>query len=466
MTCSRACRVALRRVVFGWVLGAHVLHATAAEASTTFSTYFNHRPEASFVEPHRGMQRAGDNFEQVIVQRIAAARTRIDVAVMGITLPHIAQALAQAARRGVQVRVVMDNSFRRNWAALTPDEVASLSDADKEVWAEVDSLVDVDGDGEASDAELAANDVATILARAGIPVIDDTEDGSKGSGLMHHKFAVFDGEVVLTGSANWTHSGFFGDIGRPASRGNAENLVEVRYAEVAKAYAQEFALLWGDGPGGLRNSRFGIAKGARAALGISTPEGLVQLQFGPFSASKPLASTTIGLIDAVLKTAVSRIDLGAFVLTDATLTDTMGQLAAKGVTVRGMFDQGYVDNDFSATLDMWGVRLLDEGCALKPQLRPWAVTPMAIGYPVLPEGDKLHHKVAVVDDRTVIAGSMNWSAEALHSNDENVLIVHSPTVAAAFRQELDRLHASAVYGPSPALRARAIQDAHRCANTR
>lgn len=260
MTCSRACRV-----VLGWVLGAHVLHATAAETSTTFSTHFNHRPDARFVEPYRGTQREGDNFEQVIVQRVAAARTRIDVAVMGITLPHIAQALAQAARRGVQVRVVMDNSFRRNWAALTPDEVASLSDADKEIWAEVDSLVDADGDGEASDAELAANDVATILARAGIPVIDDTEDGSKGSGLMHHKFAVFDGEVVLTGSANWTHSGFFGDIGRPASRGNAENLVEVRHAEVAQAYAQEFALMWGDGPGGLRNSRFGIAKGARLA---------------------------------------------------------------------------------------------------------------------------------------------------------------------------------------------------------
>ncbi|WP_166643607.1 phospholipase D-like domain-containing protein [Aquabacterium commune] len=445
-----------------------MLLATAAETSppsSTFSTYFNHRPEASFVEPHRGTQREGNNFEQVIVQRIAAARTRIDVAVMGITLPHIAQALTEAARRGVQVRVVMDNSFRRNWAALTPDEVASLSDADKEVWAEVDSLVDVDGDGEASDAELAANDVATILAQAGIPVIDDTEDGSKGSGLMHHKFAVFDDEVVLTGSANWTHSGFFGDIGRPASRGNAENLVEVRHAEVAQAYAQEFALMWGDGPGGMRNSRFGIAKGARAALGISTRDGLVQLQFSPFSASKPLSSTTIGLIDSVLKVAVSRIDLGAFVLTDATLTDTMAQRAAKGVMVRGLFDQGYAFNDFSATLDMWGVRLLDAACALKPQLRPWSVTPMAVGYPVLPEGDKLHHKVAVVDDHTVVAGSMNWSAAALRSNDENVLIVHSPFVAAAFRQELDRLHASAVYGPSPALRARAIKDAQRCTTT-
>lgn len=460
MTCSRACRVGL-----GLVLGAHVLHATAAEASPTFSSFFNHRLDASFVEPYRGTQRTGDNFEQVILPRITAARTRIDVAVMGITLPHIAQALAAAARRGVQVRVVMDNSYRKSWAAMTPDEVASLSDADKELWAEVDSFVDVDGDGEASDTELAANDVATILAQAGVPVIDDTEDGSKGSGLMHHKYVVLDGQLVLTGSANWTHSGFFGDIGRPASRGNAENLVEVRHAEVAQAYAQEFALMWGDGPGGLRNSRFGIAKGARAALGIHTPEGLVQLQFGPFSATKPLASTTVGLIDSVLKTAVNRIDLGAFVLTDATLTDTMAQRAAQGVTVRGMFDQGYAYSDHSATLDMWGVRLLDAACALKPQLRPWSVTPMAIGVSTLPEGDKLHHKVAVVDDRTVVAGSMNWSAEALRSNDENVLIIHSPAVAAVFRQELERLHASAVYGSSPALRARAIQDAQRCTTT-
>ncbi len=399
------------------------------------------------------------------MQRVAAARTSIDVAVMGITLPHIAQALAEAAHRGVQVRVVLDHSYRRDWAALTPDEVASLSDADKELWAEVDSLIDQDGDGEASDAELAAHDVLTILAQAGIPVIDDTEDGSKGSGLMHHKFVVFDGQVVLTGSANWTHSGFFGDIGRPASRGNAENLVEVRHAEVAQAYTQEFALMWGDGPQGLRNSRFGIAKGARPAQAINTPDGLVQLQFGPFSATKPLAVTTVGLIDSVLKTAVSRIDLGAFVMTDATLTDTMAQFAARGVTVRGMFDQGYIYNDYSATLAMWGVRLLDTHCVLKPQLRPWGVTPMAIGYAALPEGDKLHHKVAVVDDRTVVAGSMNWSAEALRSNDENVLIIHSPVVATAFRQELERLHATAVYGPSPALRARAIKDAQRCANT-
>ncbi len=132
------------------------------------------------------------------------------------------------------------------------------------------------------------------------------------------------------------------------------------------------------------------------------------------------------------------------------------------MTVRGIFDQGYVYNIYSATLDMWGLRLLDGNCMLKPSLHPWRVTPQAIGYAVLPEGDKLHHKVAVLDDATVITGSMNWSSEALRSNDENLLIVHSPVVAAAFRQELDRLHAAAVYGPSSSLRSQAVRDAQRC----
>lgn len=461
MTSLRAIRAG-----FAAALCAHALGASAATTSNNvFTSYFNQRQEASFVEPYRGVSRPGDNFEQLIVDQISAARSSIDVAVMGITLPRIARSLAEAARRGVQVRVVMDNSYHRDWTALTPDEVASLSDEDQEIWAEVDGLVDTNGDGDVSDAERAAGDVGTVLAQAGIPVIDDSEDGSKGSGLMHHKFAVIDGQLVLSGSASWTHSGFFGDFGRPASRGNAENLVVVSHAEVAQAYAQEFALMWGDGPGGSRNSRFGIAKGARPARRIATPDGLVQLQFGPFSSTKALPDTTVGLIDSVLKTATSRIDLGAFVVSDITLTDTMGQLAAKGVVVRGVFDPGYAYNDYSAALDMWGLRLLDSACALKPQLRPWTVVPAQVGVAVLPEGDKLHHKVAVVDGRVVVTGSMNWSSAALRSNDENVLVVHAPSVAQDFTRELDRLHDVVVYGPSSALRARALQDAQRCATS-
>jgi hypothetical protein len=177
MTSSRASRVGVGVVLCAQALGLHA-STTAVATPATFSTYFNHRADASFVEPHRGITRAGDNFEQVVIQHINSAQSSIDVAVMGITLPHVAQALADAARRGVRVRVVMDNSYRKDWTALTPDEVASLSEEDQEVWAEVDGLVDTDGDGEASDAERAAGDVFTVLSQAGIAVIDDTDVSS------------------------------------------------------------------------------------------------------------------------------------------------------------------------------------------------------------------------------------------------------------------------------------------------
>ena len=166
MTSSRASRASrASRVGGGVVLCAQAfgLHAatTAVATPAIFSTYFNHRSDASFVEPYRGFTRPGDNFERGVIQHINSAQLSIDVAVMGITLPHVAHALANAARRGVHVRVVMDNSYRKDWTSLTPDEVASLSDEDQEVWAEVDGLVDADGDGEVSDAERAAGDVGT-----------------------------------------------------------------------------------------------------------------------------------------------------------------------------------------------------------------------------------------------------------------------------------------------------------------
>lgn len=74
---------------------------TAATTATTFTSYFNQVQDVSFVEPYRGLTRSGDNFELVLLQHIAAAQAHIDVAVMGITLPHVAQALSDAARRGV-----------------------------------------------------------------------------------------------------------------------------------------------------------------------------------------------------------------------------------------------------------------------------------------------------------------------------------------------------------------------------
>ncbi len=60
-------------------------------------------------------------------------------------------------------------------------------------------------------------------------------------------------------------------------------------------------------------------------------------------------------------------------------------------------------------------------------------------------------KKAVVDDTVVITGSHNWSKTANRTNDENLLIINSPTVAAQFHKEEERLLEQAKFGPNTTL---------------
>lgn len=443
----------------------HAQSNPATERAIT--AYFNQRANQQFTEPYRGISRNGDDFERVIIEQIARARSSIDVAVMGLTLPNIARALVDAKQRGVMIRVVMDNDYNRNWINLSIDEVADLSDEEQEIWAEIDTLVDINGDGEISDEERSARDVPTLFAKANIPVIDDTADGSKGSGLMHHKFLVIDGAVVVSSSSNFTHSGFFGDVGLPNSRGNAENLVVVRSADLAQLYQAEFAYLWGNGPGIVGRSKFGVRKPYRAARTVQTPDGTLQVQFSPFSRTQPNEETSSGLIARTLSAASSSVDIATYVFTDAWIAEALRQVYTnRNITLRGAIDRSFVYRANSATLDMWGIGRFDTNCAPKPQTHPWEKVATHVGYSRLSEGDKLHHKIAVIDSRTVITGSHNWSASANRTNDENLLVIDSPAVAAEFKQEMDRLHQSMVYGPSSSLKRSAAKDQQRCSAAR
>jgi len=433
-------------------------------AEPAISSHFNQRSTVSFTEPYRGTTRAGDDFERVVIDQLNAAQVSIDLANTALSLPHLGQALAAARQRGVRVRVILDDAYHRNWATLTPDEVASLSDEDQSYWAEVDNLVDVNHDGDISEDELATRDIPTLLALNGIPVIDDKEDGSQGSGIMHHKFVVLDGQRVIVTSANFTHSGFYGDIGTPGSRGNHENLLVLDSPALAALYAEEFAIMWGDGPGGLPDSRFGLNKPYRPARLASVGTAQVLVQFGPTSARQPLSTSLAGTVMQQLATATRSVRLGMYVFTDQDITDALRDLTRqKGLLVEALFDTTFASNVYNASLDMWGLRQLDASCQPQPYSHPWTQRPQAVGTPVLMSGDKLHHKFAVLDDQKVLTGSYNWTASGLRTNDENLLVIFSAVVASDYLTEMNRLKQGATYGPSTALRTQIQADLTRCA---
>jgi len=53
--------------------------------------------------------------------------------------------------------------------------------------------------------------------------------------------------------------------------------------------------------------------------------------------------------------------------------------------------------------------------------------------------DLMHHKVIIIDERIVITGSYNWTWSAEKNNDENILVVEDPGVAAIYEREFQRL---------------------------
>lgn len=52
-------------------------------------------------------------------------------------------------------------------------------------------------------AEGSSKKICTLLKTAGIPILI-----SQGMALLHHKWVLIDGEILITGSANWTKSAF------------------------------------------------------------------------------------------------------------------------------------------------------------------------------------------------------------------------------------------------------------------
>jgi phosphatidylserine/phosphatidylglycerophosphate/cardiolipin synthase-like enzyme len=123
--------------------------------------------------------------DEALAQAIDQARLSVDVAVYDLDLSSVSNALINAHRRGVTVRVVTES----------------------------DNM-------DSSDSKI------TALQDAGIPVLGDRRQG-----LMHNKFTVIDHSEVWGGSMNYTTN----DAYR-----NDNNLIRIRSAKLAEDYTTEF----------------------------------------------------------------------------------------------------------------------------------------------------------------------------------------------------------------------------------
>ncbi len=409
--------------------------------------FFNHRStrKEQYTDSYRKVKRSGDNLEAVILEAINSAQSSIDVAVQEFQLPEIALALSKKQQQGVAIRVIVDNKYSRSWSDYSQREIDKLPTRERDRYKQYLQLIDLNQNGKSSKKEINTRDSLVILKNANIPLIDDTADGSKGSGLMHHKFVIIDRKIVITGSANFTLSGIHGDFNNSQTKGNVNNLLKIDNAEIAKIFTEEFHYMWGDGVGGRKDSQFGLDKPWRSPQTISWNNTKITLQFSPTSKKQDWQFSTNGLIGKTLSNGISEINLALFVFSEQELADILQGEYQEGVKIKALIDRGFIFRDYSEGLDMLGITL-GKNCQYEANNNPWQSPIKTVGIADLLTGDKMHHKFATVNHNIVITGSHNWSNTANRNNDETLLIIQNEIVTKQFLQEFNRLYQTANIG--------------------
>jgi len=131
----------------------------------------------------------GTNCLDTINMNIGSATRKIDICVFTISDDRIRDKILYAINKGIIVRIITDD----------------------------DKTMDK------------GSDIEFLINRGAKVKMDDSPHH------MHHKFALFDDEILLTGSYNWTRS---------ASQFNQENILETNDPKALDQYKKEFNRLW------------------------------------------------------------------------------------------------------------------------------------------------------------------------------------------------------------------------------
>jgi len=211
-------------------------------------------------------------------------------------------------------------------------------------------------------------------------------------GLMHNKFCVIDGVRVSTGSMNPTDNG---------AHKNNNNLLLIDSAVLSQNYLAEFEEMW--------NGTF--KKGDKVLNPVVDLDGVILKNY--FCPEDSCAEH----VKEELEKAEESIHFMIFSFTHDGIANVMLIKNQEGVLLRGVMEARQVSKYSKFEV-------------LKYQ-----------GIDVLKDGNKnnLHHKVFIIDGKTVVTGSFNPSAGGDSRNDENVLVIEDSKIAGLFMEEWEKV---------------------------
>lgn len=338
------------------------------------------------IEAYVGPQELGaaDDLERVIVDFIAAARSTLSVAVQELDNETIAQALLDASWRGVRVELFLEQDYLRTPLVgnppkqPTPKPGETSEQALRRVqWAE-------------DDTELAPNRrILSALLRSDVQVRGDYNPK-----IFHQKFILrdYDGQstatsALLTGSANFTDTD---------THKNLNHVFVFRNAHVCRQYEVEVEQL--------RRGSFGRGLHGDVPSVYDLAGVPVKILFAPDHTPE------LEIVKQMLK-GTKEIYFAIFTFAGSSgIDDAMLALARGGMKIKGALDPAQAKQDWAAP--------------------SWLVHPNIELYVPRKTGAfanlrKLHHKLMVIDEQIVVAGSFNYTAPANEYNDENIFVLGS-----------------------------------------
>lgn len=322
---------------------------------------------------------ASDDLEQVIIKFIEGATETLDIAVQELDSLPIAQALLDASWRGIDIRIVLEQDYLQD--EKIPDGTPEAGETPQEAlwraqWRDKPP------------SELDINRwILTALLRSAIHVTADYNPE-----IFHDKFAIRDyrkrtvpSSALLSGSANFTHTD---------SHTNLNHLVIFHDWRICKAYATEFEQI--------TRGQFGRDGHGDVPRAYSLNGVPVKVLFAPDHAPE------LEIMKQIMK-AKNKVRFAIFTFTGSSgIDDSLIMAHAAGRDVQGALDPGQGSQSWAATkwLHEAGVKVF---------------------FPrKVPAFRKLHHKLMVIDESTVLAGSFNYTEPANDYNDENLFVIGTP----------------------------------------
>lgn len=282
-----------------------------------------------------------------IVSNINNAKNTIDMAIYGYSsTPEIERAIEKAKLRGVKIRLVYDVDAKGN--NIYPDTFNFIKSVSESV---------------------------------------SDKNSTEVKNTMHNKFYIFDGTVVITGSANLSHTDMSGY--------NSNSIIVIKSPEVAEIYTKEFNQMF--------NGKFHNAKTMFANKSV----GNIKIFFSP--QDKGIANGVLPLI----KGAKNYIYIPCFVITEKNIAAELIKAKQRGVNVRIIADALNASTQHSK----------------HKELRNAGILVKAENY-----AGKMHSKSMIIDDEYLIIGSMNFSNSGENRNDENMIILKDAGAAKYYKE--------------------------------